>query len=156
MTGIEEDELALKILADLINQKEDELINLQASYAKLGGIFDGDEDVKPAKQKLLTGPKPKKKKSKRKSAPPPVERGARGTFTLNGHSIEMTQRQANLLDLMNRAAGRLLSKPEIITIWGTAPSWSTLFNDLNIKLKQASVQIVNVRGQGYRLEKHAA
>lgn len=65
----------------------------------------------------------------------------------------MTQRQANLLDLMNRAPGRLLSKPEMITIWGCAPAWSTLFNDLNLKLKQAAVRIVNVRGQGYRLEK---
>lgn len=72
MTGTEEDALALTILADVINQKQDELINLQASYAKLGGIFDGDEDEAPKpRQKLLTGPKPKKKKAKRKTAPPP-------------------------------------------------------------------------------------
>ena len=153
----DKDELARKILADEINRRQDELIQLEASFRRMGGSFDGEEEPPAPKQKLLTGPKSKspKKSGKRKAAPPPVARGAKASFTLNGKSIEMSERQANLLDLMNRAPGRLLSKPEMITIWGCAPSWSVLFNELNLKLKAAEVQIVNVRGEGYKLEKLA-
>lgn len=77
------DEIALKIISDEINRRQAELINLEAFYRRMGGIFDGDETEPPAKQKLLTDPKvkkPRRKKSKRKSeaAPPPCSPRAQG------------------------------------------------------------------------------
>lgn len=157
------DEIALKILSDEINRRQAELINLEASYRRMGGVFDGDDDAPAPKPKLLTGPKSKPAKKKgqwRNSLEVKRERDARkvkATFRLNGQEIEMNARNRDVLEILKAAAGVPVRKSDLLSCFaGPTPNWNQTQNKINDAIAIAGVQIVNVHGQGWKLEKIAA
>lgn len=155
----DKDEIALALMSADINRRQDELINLEATFKRLGGSFDGDQDEPPAKLKLLTGPKqkkPRKKKSKRKAAPPPVGLGGTASFTINGKSIRMKQFQHGLVELMLAGSGRVFSNADIAeTIGRPVANPTSFFKQINKRLAPAQVHVINVPRQGWKLEKLA-
>lgn len=156
MTEKNEDELALKLLADAINIKRDELINLEASYAKLGGIFDVDEDAAPAgQQKLLPAPKSKAKKAKKKKAKRAVGEPDEFGVTLAGQFVKLRERQAAVVELLIAANGKPVSKAEIIHAWGGPVNFFATFISINNQIAATGLQAVlsPVRGEGYQLQK---
>jgi hypothetical protein len=153
-------ESARAILHEQIVQRQTELDSLFAAYEKLGGTYE-DETAAVEEEpevKRLTGPKPKraKKKSKRKAAPPPVANGAAAVFTINGKSIEMSERHHNILELIQGGGGAPVSKADLAGCFGKAmPNWDATMKAINNRLAAAMVAVVNVRGAGWKLEKLA-
>lgn len=141
----------MESMAAEINRRQDELIALETAFEKLGGSFD--EPEKPAKMKLLTGPKPKKKKGRRKTAPPPVGRGGKASFAINGQEIAVKPRQLAVLELLQQAKGELLSRTDIAQAWGSMPNFPVTIGAINKKIRGAGIHIVLVPRQGYRLDK---
>ena len=153
---IDKNKLAREILGAEIERRQDELIELEATWERLGGTFDPPQP----EMKLLTGPKQKKlkkKKSKRKSkTAPPVSRGPKASITVNGKSIEMKKSHCNIVEIMLAGAGHVFSNADVATAAGKQiVNPTSLFNTINKRLEPAGVHIINVPRQGWKLEKIA-
>ena len=78
---------------------------------------------------------------------------------LNGERIELSVREASLLETFLQRAGRLVSKDQLVNHlceWGEEVSGNAIevyVHRLRKKLEPAGVHIVTVRGLGYSLEK---
>ncbi len=84
------------------------------------------------------------------------------TARLNGEPIELSAREVSLLEILLQRAGRLVSKEQLVNHlceWGEEVSGNAIevyVHRLRKKLEPGGVQIVTVRGLGYRLENDAA
>lgn len=78
---------------------------------------------------------------------------------LNGERIELSGREASLLETFLQRAGRLVSKDQLVNHlceWGEEVSGNAIevyVHRLRKKLEPAGVHIVTVRGLGYSLER---
>jgi two-component system OmpR family response regulator len=78
---------------------------------------------------------------------------------LNGEPIELSAREAGLLEIFLQRAGRLVSKDQFVNHlceWGEEVSGNAIevyVHRLRKKLEPGGVRIVTVRGLGYSLEK---
>jgi two-component system OmpR family response regulator len=78
---------------------------------------------------------------------------------LNGEPIELSAREAGLLEIFLQRAGRLVSKDQLVNHlceWGEEVSGNAIevyVHRLRKKLEPGGVRIVTVRGLGYSLEK---
>ena len=81
---------------------------------------------------------------------------------LNGEPIELSAREAGLLEIFLQRAGRLVSKDQLVNHlceWGEEVSGNAIevyVHRLRKKLDPGGVRIVTVRGLGYSLEKPAS
>lgn len=85
----------------------------------------------------------------------------RHVVTVDGHEVSMPLREFELLELLMRNAGRVLTRGQLIDrVWGSDYFGDTKTLDVHIKRirskieKQPAepVQLVTVRGLGYRFE----
>jgi two-component system OmpR family response regulator len=80
---------------------------------------------------------------------------------LNGTPLELSARELNLLEILLRRSGRMLSKDQLVSHlceWGEEVSPNAIevyVHRLRKKLEPGGVRIVTVRGLGYSLEKTA-
>ena len=84
----------------------------------------------------------------------PISRSAR----LSDKSLDLSAREAGLLEVLLRRAGRLVSKDELVNClceWGDEVSANAIevyVHRLRRKLEPGGVRIATLRGLGYRLE----
>lgn len=68
----------------------------------------------------------------------------------------MSARCRDVLEILQAAAGVPVKKADLVTCFaGTTPNWNQTQDKLNELLAGACVRIVNVHGQGWKLEKLA-
>jgi DNA-binding response OmpR family regulator len=139
----EKHKTAVALLAKAINRREAELEDMRASYVKLGGVFEEDEEAEeeaeaaPAQPKRLAAPRGKHE------------------IAINGVTVGLTAPQHSLVELLRAATGQSLARADALSIiGGDKTNFSTKIKQINAKLAAAKVHIVKTAdGKGYRLEK---
>ena len=94
-----------------------------------------------------------------------LDHGAR-TATLQGQTLELTQREWELLELLVQRVGEVVTREDVLAVWHASPlepgQPATALNSnalevyvhrLRKKLDPSSLSIRNIRGLGYMLEK---
>jgi len=85
----------------------------------------------------------------------------RHAVTVDGHPVEMPLREFDLLELLMRHAGRVLTRRQIIErIWGSGYYGDTKTLDVHVRRLRAKIEpdpahprrLVTVRGLGYRFD----
>lgn len=94
-----------------------------------------------------------------------LDHGAR-TATLQGQTLELTQREWELLELLVQRVGEVVTRDDVLAVWHASPlepgQPATALNSnalevyvhrLRKKLDLSALSIRNIRGLGYMLEK---
>ena len=94
-----------------------------------------------------------------------LDHGAR-TATLQGQTLELTQREWELLELLVQRVGEVVTREDVLAVWHASPlepgQPATALNSnalevyvhrLRKKLDLSALSIRNIRGLGYMLEK---
>jgi two-component system response regulator TctD len=94
-----------------------------------------------------------------------LDHGAR-TATMQGQTLELTQREWELLQLLVQRVGEVVTREDVLAVWHASPlepgQPATALNSnalevyvhrLRKKLDTSSLSIRNIRGLGYMLEK---
>lgn len=89
-----------------------------------------------------------------------------GVAALDGHPLELTQREWELLELLVNRCGEVVTRDDVLAAWRASPpepgqtaaplnsnALEVYVHRLRKKLDQSSLNIRNIRGLGYMLEK---
>ncbi len=82
--------------------------------------------------------------------------------TINGEPLDLSAREVALLEMLLQRAGRMVSKAQLLDHlceWGEEVSTNAIevyVHRLRKKLEAAGVEIITVRGLGYRIQKSVA
>ncbi len=151
-------ETAKEIIRGEIVKRQAELDDLFAAFERLGGTYEDETaEAEPAQEvKRLTGPKTKAAKRRKKEKPARASKAAGDVeVSLNGKKLLVTERHAQIIDKLI-VKGTVIGIDDLVGLYGGVKSrWYQDVEALRAKLAEAGMELINIKGLGYKLEKAA-